>query len=174
MPDQKQDDPVNQKTDGENNQLVNRRAPTVVKMGALIGMTAGWMIGLCYVGVAFASASFGQQSTVDGILMGSPLLGAALGAGFGWLLRDSERFARLTLPSWTTRKEFKWGWKAGTVTGLGLGQSYIATHSPLGFYTGSVAAVFELFVPLCAALGGGIGWIFMNKVDDVVPPAPPQ
>src|ERR1700683_4879229 len=171
MPNQKQDYPIDQKSDGENDQPVNGRPPMVVKMGALIGMTAGWMIGLFYVGVAFSSASFEQQSTVDGVLMASPVLGAALGAGIGWLLRGSRRFAGLALPPWTTRKEFKWGWKAGTVTGLGLGQNYISTHSPLGFYTGSVAAVFEVFVPFCATLGGGIGWLLINKFDDVIPPS---
>ena len=34
MPDQKEDDPVDQKTDGENDQPVSGRAPMVVKMGA--------------------------------------------------------------------------------------------------------------------------------------------
>jgi hypothetical protein len=165
---------VDPKTESQNEGPVTGIAPKAVKMGAAIGMTAGWMIGLIYVGAAFPSASFEQQSTIDGILMAAPVLGAALGAGIGWLLRDSEWFARLALPSWTTRKEFKWGWKAGTVAGLGLGQNYIATHSPLGFYTGSIVAVFELFVPLCAAVGAGIARLFINKVDDVVPPAPSQ
>lgn len=165
---------MDQKTDSPNEEPVTGVTPKAVKMGAFIGMTAGWLIGLFCVALAFSSASFEQQSTVDGILMASPVLSAVLGAGIGWLLRDSERFARLALPSWTTRKEFKWGWKAGTVAGLGLGQNYIATHSPLGFYTGSIAAVFELFVPACAALGGGISWLFINKIDDVIPPSSSQ
>jgi hypothetical protein len=165
---------MDQKTDSPNEEPVTGVTPKAVKMGAFIGMTAGWLIGLFCVALVFSSASFEQQSTVDGILMASPVLGAVLGAGIGWLLRDSERFARLALPSWTTRKEFKWGWKAGTVAGLGLGQNYIATHSPLGFYTGSIAAVFELFVPLCAALGGCIGRLFINKIDDVIPPSSSQ
>jgi hypothetical protein len=168
------EDAVDQKTDRENAEPVNEIAPKPVKTGAAIGMTAGWMIGLIYVVFAFPSMSFGQQGDVDGILMSAPVLGAALGAGIGWLLRESERFARLALPPWTARREVKWGWKAGTVVGLGLAQSYIATNSPLGFYTGSIALVFELFVPFFAALGGGIGWLVISQADDVVPPASSQ
>ena len=162
------------KTDSENEAPVNELATKAVKMGAAIGLTAGWMIGLIYVLAALPSVRFEQQSTADGILMVAPVVGAAVGAGIGWLLRDSAWFVRLALAPWTTRKGFKWGWKAGTVAGLVLAQHYIATHSPLGFYTGSIALVFELFVPLCAALGAGIGGLVFNEDDDVVPPAPSQ
>jgi hypothetical protein len=168
------EDTVDQNTDSENEQPVNEVTPKGVKMGAAIGMTAGWMVGLIYVLAAFPFVSFDQQGTVDGILIAAPILGAALGTGVGWLLRNSERFARLALPSWATRRQVKWGWKAGTVAGIGLGQTWISTHSPLGFYTGSVALVFELYVPFFAVLGAGIGWFLLNKADDVVPPAPSQ
>jgi hypothetical protein len=77
------EDAVDQKADRENAAPVNEIAPKPVKMGAAIGMTAGWMIGLIYVVFAFPSMSFGQQGDVDGILMSAPVLGAALGAGIG-------------------------------------------------------------------------------------------
>jgi hypothetical protein len=174
QPNEGGEDTVDQKTNSQDEEPVTGITSKAVKIGAAIGMTAGWLIGLIYVLAAFPPVSFQLRSTADGILLAAPVLGAALGAGIGWLLRDSERFARLALPSWTTRKEFKWGWKAGTVAGLGLGQNYIATHSPLGFYTGSITLVFESFVPLCAALGAGVGWLFIDKVDDIAPPAPSQ
>lgn len=156
---------MDQKTDSDNEKPVNEAIPKGVKMGAAIGMTAGWLAGLIYVFAAFPSVSFEQQGTADGILIAAPTLGAALGAGVGWLRRDSDRFARMVLPPWTTRKQFKWGWRAGTVVGIGLGQNYIATHSPLGFYTGSIALVFELYVPLFAVLGAGIGRAFTGSLD---------
>jgi hypothetical protein len=31
-----------------------------------------------------------------------------------------------------------------------------------------------VFVPLLAALGGGIGWLVISQADDVVPPASSQ
>jgi hypothetical protein len=80
------EDTVDRKTDGENEEPVNDAAAKAVKMGAAIGMTAGWMIGLIYVLAAFLSVSFAQQSTADGIPIAAPVLGAALGAGIGWLV----------------------------------------------------------------------------------------
>jgi hypothetical protein len=65
----------------------------------------------------------------------------------------------------TTGKGVKWGWKVGTVTGLIVAQQYIASHSPAGFFTGSIALVFELLVPLFAVLGAGIGRAFTGRLD---------
>ena len=148
----------------------NPPLPKAVKAGTFLGLTVGWLAGLVYVLAAFPSVGFEQQSTADGILTAAPLIGAAVGAGIGFMLRNSERFARITAPNWTTFKEVKWGWRTGGIVGIFLAQSYIASNSPLGFYTGSIALVFELFAPACAVLGGGIGLLLISKRGNADPP----
>jgi hypothetical protein len=160
----------------------DRRPPPInkaVKMGATIGMVVGWLLALIYVFVSFP-IPFGfqpnLQSKIDGILLAGPFFGAALGAAIGWYLRDSKRFGiareitnvegAVLPPGSPNRRAVKWGWKAGTVAGILLGNYYIRTHSPLGFYTGSVVLVFELYVPFFAGLGAGIGWLVANKGGD--------
>jgi len=153
-----------------------------VKTGATIGMVVGWLAALIYVFVSFP-IPFGfqpnLQTKIDVILLIGPVLGAAVGAVVGWFLRDSDRFkiareitkidGAVLPPGSTNRRAVKWGWKVGTVAGIFLGQYYIQTHSPLGFYTGSIVLVFELAVPLCAGLGAGIGWLMANKGGGGVP-----
>ena len=164
----------------------DRRPPPfnkAVKMGATIGMVVGWLVTLTYVFVAFP-IPFGfqpnLQTRIDVILLAGPVLGAVVGAALGWFMRDSNwfKYAReitnsegaVLPPGSTNRKAVKWGWKAGTVAGIFLGQSYITSNSPLGFYTGSIVLVFVSIVPLCAGLGAGIGWLLTNKIDGVDPP----
>jgi hypothetical protein len=155
----------------------DRRPPSFnksVKKGATIGMVVGWLAALIYVFVSFP-IPFGfqpdLQTKIDVILLTGPVLGAAVGAAVGWFLRDSNwrevtKIEGAVLPPGTTnRRAVNWGWKAGTVAGIFLGQYYIQTHSPLGFYTGSIVLVFVLIVPLCAGLGAGIGWLSTNKID---------
>jgi hypothetical protein len=153
-----------------------------VKMGATIGMVVGWLAALTYVFASFP-IPFGfqpnLQTKVDVILLTGPVLGAAVGAVIGWFLRDSDRFkiareitnmeGAVLPPGSTNRRAVNWGWKAGTVAGIFLGQYYITSNSPLGFYTGSVVLVFELFVPFFAGLGAGIGWLMTGKSDGIVP-----
>jgi hypothetical protein len=96
------------------------------------------------------------------ILIAALIIGAALGAGVGWLMRNSERFARVAPPEWTAFKEVRWGWRTGGITGILLAQHYIAANSP---FPGSIVLVFELFFPFFAALGGGIGLLFATRND---------
>jgi hypothetical protein len=158
-----------------------------VKKGATIGMVVGWLVALIYVFASFP-IPFGfqpnLQSRIDSILLIGPVLGAVVGGALGWFTRDSNWFkiareitnieGAVLPPENTNRRAVKWGWKAGTVAGIGLGQYYIANNSPLGFYTGSIVLVFELIVPLCAGvgacLGAGIGWRSTNKIGGVDPP----
>jgi hypothetical protein len=163
----------------------NRRPPPInkaVKTGGTIGMVVGWLVALIYVFVSFP-IPFGfqpnLQSKIDAILLAGPALGAAVGGVIGWFMRDSNRFgiAReitniegAVLPRGrTNRRAVKWGWKAGTVAGIFLGQYIITSNSPLGFYTGSIVLVYELIVPLCAGLGAGAGWVLTDKIDGVDP-----
>jgi len=141
----------------------NPPLPKAVKAGAYLGMTVGWLVGLIYVLAAFRPIAFAQRDTADGILIAAPVIGTVIGAAAGWLLRDSERILRVTAPDWITPKEVRWGWRTGGIVGLYLTQSYIAANSPLGFYTGSVALVFEVIAPICAALGAGIGLLLTTK-----------
>ena len=163
---------LDQKPDSVKPDPVDTLTTKAVKMGAAIGLFAGWMIGLIWVLAVLPPRSFGEQSTADLILAVAPVAGAAAGAGIGWLLRDFAPFARLALAPWAARMGYKRGWKVGTVVGLLLAQFYFPSHSPLGFYTGSILLVFELIVPPCAALGAAIGALVFNDGDDVVPPAP--
>jgi hypothetical protein len=153
-----------------------------VRMGATIGMVVGWLAALIYVFVSFP-IPFGfqpdLQTKIDVILLSGPVLGAVVGAALGWFMRDSNwfKYAReitkidgaVLPPASTNPRAVKWGWKAGTVAGIFLGQYYIQTHSPLGFYTGSIVLVFVLIVPICAGLGAGIGWLMANKGGGIVP-----
>jgi hypothetical protein len=158
----------------------DRRPPPInkaVKKGATIGMVVGWLVALICVFVSFP-IPFGfqpdLQSEIDVILLTGPALGAAVGGVIGWFMRDSNRLdiAReitniegAVLPRGSTnRRAVKWGWKAGTVAGIFLGQYYIKANSPIGIYTGSVVLVFELIVPLCAGIGAGVGWLMTNKI----------
>ena len=160
----------------------DRRAPPfnkAVKMGATIGMVVGWLVTLTYVFVSFP-IPFGfqpnLQTKIGAILLVGPVLGAVAGAALGWFMRDSNwreitKIEGTVLPPGSTnRRAVKWGWKAGTVAGIFLGQYYITSNSPLGFYTGSIVLVFVSIVPLCAGLGAGIGWLSTNKIGGVDPP----
>jgi len=164
------DGPVDPTPDSKDEPPRNPPLPKAVKAGAYFGLTLGWLAGLVYVLTAFPSIRFEQQSTADGILTAAPISGVVVGAGVGFFLRNSERFARINVPNWITFKEVTWGWRTGGIVGLFLAQSYIASNSPLGFYTGSIALVFELIAPACAAVGGGIGLLLRIMRDDAGPP----
>jgi len=168
------DDPVDPTLNSTEEPPRNPPLPKWVRGGAYLGLTAGWLAGLIYVLAAFPSIGFEQQSTADGILIAAPTIGAAVGAVIGWLLRDYEPLAHLAAPDWITFKEVKWGWRTGGIAGLFLAQHYIAEHSPLGFYTGSVALVFETFGPLFAAIGGVIGLLLKVMGDRPAPPTTPK
>jgi hypothetical protein len=99
---------VDQTLDGQNEPPWNPPLPKAAKGGAYLGLTVGWLGGLIYVLVVFPSIGFEQQSSADGILMGAPIIGAAIGISIGFLLRNSDRVARLTAPDWITLKEVKW------------------------------------------------------------------
>jgi len=161
----------------------DQRPPPInkaVKKGGTICMVVGWLAALTYVFVSFP-IPFGfdpnLQTKIDAILLIGPVLGAAVGGATGWFMRDSNWFGiaremtnmegAVLPPGSTNRRAVNWGWKAGTVAGIGLGQYYITNNSPLGFYTGSIVLVFELAVPLCAGLGAAIGWLMTSK--SVVP-----
>jgi hypothetical protein len=155
-----------------------------VRQGAAIGLTLGWLSGLIYILVWVPQPLFDPKlvSFTDGVLLGVPVAGAALGAVLGWLLRNWDRFADLVkrlrispaAPS-LGPKGRNWrshGWKIGTVVGLLLASQYLRGNSPLGFYTGSIALVYELFVPICAFIGAGIGWYMTlpAREDPLKPP----
>jgi hypothetical protein len=164
------DDRVDPTLDQPDEPRQNPPLPKAVKTGAYLGLAVGWVAGLIYVIAAFGPISFEQRDTAAGILIAAPVIGAIIGAVAGWLLRDSEWLPLFTTPDWATFKEVKWGWRTGGIAGIALARSYIANNSPLGFYSGSIALVFELIVPLTAALGGGIGILLTVKPDDTSPP----
>jgi hypothetical protein len=156
--------------DDQNEPPRNPPLPKAVKGGAYLGLTVGWLGGLIYVLVVFPSIGFEQQSSADGILIAAPIIGAGVGTSIGYLLRSSDRFARLTAPNWIAVKEVRWGWRTGGVVGILLARHYISANSPLGFYTGSIALVFETIAPFFAALGGAIGFALATNRDGAVPP----
>ena len=138
------------------------------RKGAALGLFAGWLIGLIYIIVWVPRPLFDPKivSFTDEVLMAAPLAGAVVGAALGWMLRGSDRFAKLArLLTLRTGLGVNWrsrGWKIGAAVGLLLASQYMRSHSSHGFYPGSIFLVYELFVPICAFIGAGIGWYMMQ------------
>jgi len=164
------DDGMEPILDSDNEPRRNPPLPKAVRAGAYLGLAAGWMAGLVYVVAVFLPIRFEQVSTADGILIAVPVIGAAVGAAVGWLLRNSERFLLVIAPCWTTLNDAKWGSRSGGIVGLFLAMSYIRANSPLGFYPGSIALAFELIVPACAALGAGVALLLTVRRNGADPP----